>query len=319
SGRRGWDGAWGPRWLDRPGALQLGAVHQPAGGGIEGVAAVHRAAVVPPDEVADLPVLAPGVFLLRRVRPQLVEQRLAFRHRQADDVGVDAAAEKQRLAPGLGMGAHHRLARPRHFRDILDMLEPGMRLAARGVGGGVDHAQPVDARLGRRRQVVVGGVAVEEIGRAAGSGRAAGGMSTNEESVCQNASPSPSPPIGLPSSTMLEITEISGGTSRRRPDCPVSTPYCLAISAAGLNSSSPNWRVKAMCCASLIGTPRKRSTRWSSQARRIASRSAGLSGSRISTPAISAPQPAAKGRTSTVIAATPPPVWLPLAPRPRNR
>ena len=58
---------------------------------------------------------------------------------------------------------------------------------------------------------------------------AAGGTSTNDESVCQNASPSPSPPIGLPPSRMFEITEISGGTSRRRPDVWVSTPYCFWI------------------------------------------------------------------------------------------
>ena len=33
---------------------------------------------------------------------------------------------------------------------------------------------------------------------------------------------------------MFEMTEISGGISRRRPAVWVSTPYCLAISAAGI-------------------------------------------------------------------------------------
>ena len=63
---------------------------------------------------------------------------------------------------------------------------------------------------------------------------AAGGTSTNELSVCQNASPSPRPPIALPFSTMLEITEISGGISLRRSSVCVLTPYCFSISAAGL-------------------------------------------------------------------------------------
>ena len=45
--------------------------------------------------------------------------------------------------------------------------------------------------------------------------------------MCQNASPSPSPPIALPFSMMFEITEISGGTSLLRPAVWVSTPYFL--------------------------------------------------------------------------------------------
>src|ERR1041384_3565379 len=84
--------------LHRAGALELGAVHQAAGRGIEGVAAVHRAAIVPPDEVARLPILPPGEFLLGRVLPQEIEELLAFPNRQAENVGVDAAAAEKRLA-----------------------------------------------------------------------------------------------------------------------------------------------------------------------------------------------------------------------------
>src|SRR5216684_2481920 len=60
-----------------------------------------------------------------------------------------------------------------------------------------------------------------------------------------------------------------------------------------------------MCCASSIFWSRKRSTRLSSHAARIASRSAVLSGARISTPPISAPSPAANGLTVMLIALTP--------------
>src|SRR5437899_1575450 len=62
-----------------------------------------------------------------------------------------------------------------------------------------------------------------------------------------------------------------------------------------------------MCCSSVIGWPRKRSTRLASHAARIASRSAVESGSRMSTPEMSAPRPAANGVVLTLIAATPPP------------
>src|SRR5437667_4004472 len=57
-----------------------------------------------------------------------------------------------------------------------------------------------------------------------------------------------------------------------------------------------------MCCSSVIGWPRKRSTRLASQAARIAARSAMLKGSRMSTPKMSAPSPAANGLTVMVIA-----------------
>ena len=86
----------------------------------------------------------PGEAVLLRVLPQEVEQRLAFRDRQADDIGVDAAAEEQALFAGLGVGAHQRLARAGHFRDVLDRLEALMRLAAADVRRGVDHRHPVD-------------------------------------------------------------------------------------------------------------------------------------------------------------------------------
>lgn len=51
------------------GALDLGAVQDPASVGIEGVAAVHRRAVIPQHQVAWLPLVAPGKFVSRGVSP----------------------------------------------------------------------------------------------------------------------------------------------------------------------------------------------------------------------------------------------------------
>ena len=53
--------------LDGPGAFQLSTVHQPARRGIEGVTAVHSATIVPPNQIADLPLLRPSEFFLGRV------------------------------------------------------------------------------------------------------------------------------------------------------------------------------------------------------------------------------------------------------------
>src|SRR6267378_3991712 len=103
-------------------------MHQAAGCRIKGVAAMHGAAIIPPYQIADSPILTPGEFLLRRVRPKKVQEALALRNRKADDVGVDPASEEQRLATGFRVGADERLARSRHRRKIGDGFEPFMGL-----------------------------------------------------------------------------------------------------------------------------------------------------------------------------------------------
>src|SRR5258706_13464558 len=75
-----------PEGLDR-GALDLRAVHDAARSGIEGIAAVERAAVVPQDEVVALPHLAKRELRLGRMRPEAVQGGLAFVAVQPDDVG----------------------------------------------------------------------------------------------------------------------------------------------------------------------------------------------------------------------------------------
>jgi len=79
-------------------------VHQAPRVGVELFPAVHGAAIVPYDQVADLPLVHPGERGIERMRPKRVEEFFAIGDRQPRDVGVRAAAEVQRLAPGFRMG-----------------------------------------------------------------------------------------------------------------------------------------------------------------------------------------------------------------------
>src|SRR5712671_7413304 len=107
-----------PCSLNGPGALELRSVHQPASCGVQGVAAMHGAAIVPPYQIADAPILTPREFLLRRMRPEKVQEAFALRDRKADDIGIDPASKEQRLATGFRMGADDRLARSGHLSRL---------------------------------------------------------------------------------------------------------------------------------------------------------------------------------------------------------
>src|SRR5579872_5595119 len=69
-------------------ALNLCAVHYPARAGVKRIAAVHGAAVVPQDQVADAPFVMPFELFAIRVGPQFIEQGFRFRKRQSLDVSV---------------------------------------------------------------------------------------------------------------------------------------------------------------------------------------------------------------------------------------
>src|SRR5882762_2246250 len=99
----------------RPIGLDLGAVHEAPRVRIERVAPVQRAAVVPDQHVAHLPLLAEGELALSRVRPQFVEQRFALDQFHADDIAVAPPPEKEAGAPGLGMRADERVLRARRL------------------------------------------------------------------------------------------------------------------------------------------------------------------------------------------------------------
>src|SRR6516165_4000407 len=79
-------------------ALDLGTVHDASRGGVEGIAAVHRAAVVPQNKVAHPPVIVPRQLVARRVSPNLIEQRFGSGKRKSVDIGVAAATEVEALA-----------------------------------------------------------------------------------------------------------------------------------------------------------------------------------------------------------------------------
>ena len=102
-------------------ALDLGAMHQPSRIRVEFIAAVQDTAIVPHDEIADAPLLIPGEFGLARVFPQCIEQGFAVSEVKALDVGVAAAAEKQRLAAGDRMGADDRMVGAGSLARIADL------------------------------------------------------------------------------------------------------------------------------------------------------------------------------------------------------
>src|SRR5712671_7455091 len=93
----------------RPVASDLRPVHQPPGIWVEFVAAVHDAAIVPQDEVADSPLLVPGQPGTGGMRPQRGEQLLALFECETLDIGVTPTPEKNRFAAGNRMGSDDRV------------------------------------------------------------------------------------------------------------------------------------------------------------------------------------------------------------------
>src|SRR5215831_937251 len=69
-------------------AFDLRAMHQPPVAGVELIATMQNTAIVPQHEVADPPLLIPGQLETRSMRPQRVEEPLAFFELQTVDVGV---------------------------------------------------------------------------------------------------------------------------------------------------------------------------------------------------------------------------------------
>src|SRR5712691_9765866 len=72
---------------------------------------MHRAAVVPHDQVSDAPVVVPGERRVRRVAPEAVQQRLGFLHPETLDVRIAPASEVEAASPCLRMGGDQRVQR----------------------------------------------------------------------------------------------------------------------------------------------------------------------------------------------------------------
>src|SRR5215216_3977617 len=104
-------------------ADDLRAVHQAAQALVEGIAAVHDAAIVPQHQVACAPLLVPREVLLGGVCPHRIEQGLALLDRQAMDVGTGTAAEEQRPALAHGMQADEGMHRARRMPHVEGPLE----------------------------------------------------------------------------------------------------------------------------------------------------------------------------------------------------
>src|SRR5260370_42426942 len=86
---------------------------------IEGVPAMHGAAVIPQNEISRLPYVVPRKFLPRGVSPQLIQKRFGFGKWQPRDVGVAAAAGVEEPSSGFRMRADQRLASPRRRAGVL--------------------------------------------------------------------------------------------------------------------------------------------------------------------------------------------------------
>src|SRR5215470_562999 len=136
-------------------ALDLGAVHDAPALGIERVAAVESAAVVPQDEIVQSPFLAEGELRPRNARPEFVEQRLALRQLETDDVAIASTSKEQRRPTRLRVQDHERVARTRCLARIGDLFHslahhPGA-VVGRIVDGGATRDRLLEA--GRKRLV----------------------------------------------------------------------------------------------------------------------------------------------------------------------
>src|SRR5205809_6100552 len=78
-------------------SLDLGSVHDSPRLIVERIASMHRGAVVPDDEIANLPDVLPGELRARDIAPEFIKQRYRLGELQADQIGVAPAAEIQQL------------------------------------------------------------------------------------------------------------------------------------------------------------------------------------------------------------------------------
>src|SRR3546814_8467676 len=80
----------------------MGAMHDASRILSEGITPMHRAAVVPEDEVAGLPDLVPTRTVLGRIRAEAIQQFFALLERQPGNIAVTATAQEQGAGPVAG-------------------------------------------------------------------------------------------------------------------------------------------------------------------------------------------------------------------------
>ena len=99
--------------LFRLGADNLCALHVTAERRVEGVAAVHDAAVVPHDHIAVAPFVRPFEGITGSVIPNDIEQFLALIDLHPNDPRIETPSQEQTFSPCLRMGAHQWVTGPR--------------------------------------------------------------------------------------------------------------------------------------------------------------------------------------------------------------
>src|SRR5689334_23602785 len=87
---------------------------------------VHRAAVIPHEEIVPAPLMAIDELVARRVLAKIIQERLALFCRETGD-SFDFLTDVERFAAGLGMYAHQRLRDRRiaalHVSEALGIVD----------------------------------------------------------------------------------------------------------------------------------------------------------------------------------------------------
>src|SRR5258705_6646551 len=139
------------QYVERALSLDLRAVHDAPAARIERVAAVHDAAIVPEDQVAGAPLVAPRQRLGGGRVPDAIEQRVGLVERQPLEPRVAASAGIEMPASGFGMHADQRVERAGRRARIVARRDAGANVSA-----AVVRAVMLDAQLQRDRPQVLG-------------------------------------------------------------------------------------------------------------------------------------------------------------------
>ena len=142
------------QYVERALSLDLRTVHDTPRSGIEGIAAVHGAAVVPDDEIAGLPAVTPRQPISGCDLPDAIEQGVRFIERQPFEPRVAAAAEIQMPAARFRMRADERMQRAGRGAGIIGRRDAGANVSAAVVGAIVLDAQ----RLREAAEIIGEGV-----------------------------------------------------------------------------------------------------------------------------------------------------------------
>src|SRR5690242_17418695 len=97
-------------------------MHDAPGLGIEGIAPMQHAEIVPHENVAHLPAMAHGKARLGRMRPQRIEQAFALGQVKAEHICIRTPAEEESLAAGPWLGANERMMRANSLADVGDLF-----------------------------------------------------------------------------------------------------------------------------------------------------------------------------------------------------